>query len=70
MFNQFAKLSKNKIAVFVSHKLSSAVDAGKIVVIDDGRIAEVGNHEQLMSMRGKYYELFSTQARRYADGKM
>ena len=70
VFNQFAKLSKNKIAVFVSHKLSSAVDAGKIVVIDDGRIAEVGNHEQLMSMRGKYYELFSTQARRYADGKM
>ncbi len=70
VFNQFAKLSKDKIAIFVSHKLSSAVDAGKIVVIDDGAVAEVGNHEQLMLLRGKYYELFSTQARRYTDGKM
>ncbi len=67
VFDQFAKLSKNKIAIFVSHKLSSAVNASKIVVIDGGEIAEIGNHEQLMSFGGKYYELFSTQARRYAN---
>ena len=67
VFNQFAKLSKDKIAVFVSHKLSSAVSASKIVVIDNGSIEEVGNHEQLMARGGKYYELFSTQAKRYAN---
>ena len=66
VFNQFSKLSKGKIAVFVSHKLSSAVSASKIVVIDKGGIAEVGNHEELMALGGKYYELFTTQAKRYA----
>ena len=68
VFNQFSALSEGKIAVFVSHKLSSAVSASKIVVIDGGTVAEVGNHEELMSLRGRYYELFSTQARRYAGG--
>ena len=66
VFDQFAKLSKDKIAVFVSHKLSSAVSASKIVVIDGGTVAEVGNHEELIALGGRYYELFTTQARRYA----
>jgi ATP-binding cassette subfamily B protein len=65
VFTQFSRLSEGKIAVFVSHKLSSAVSASKIVVIDGGTVAEVGNHEELMALGGKYYELFSTQARRY-----
>lgn len=65
VFDQFASLSENKITLFVSHRLSSAVGASKIVVIDGGEIAEVGNHEQLMAIRGKYYTLFSIQAHRY-----
>ena len=69
VFNQFECLSKGKIAVFVSHKLSSAVTASKIVVIDGGTVAEVGNHEELMALGGRYYELFSTQAKRYAGGE-
>jgi ATP-binding cassette subfamily B protein len=52
----------------VSHKLSSAVTASKIVVIDGGTVAEVGNHEELMALGGRYYELFTTQAKRYAAG--
>lgn len=70
VFNQFSKLSKGKIAVFVSHKLSSAVTASKIVVIDGGTVAEVGNHEQLMALGGRYHELFTTQARRYAGTEL
>ena len=70
VFNQFSKLSEGKIAVFVSHKLSSAVTASKIVVLDGGTVAEVGNHEELMALGGRYYELFSTQARRYAAGEV
>jgi ABC-type multidrug transport system fused ATPase/permease subunit len=69
VFNQFSMLSEGKIAVFVSHKLSSAVSASKIVVLDGGTVAEVGNHEELMALGGKYYELFSTQARRYAGSE-
>lgn len=66
VFNQFAKLSKGKIAVFVSHKLSSAVSASKIIVLDRGTVAEIGTHEELMALGGKYHELFTTQAKRYA----
>lgn len=65
VYNKFAGLSKNKITVFVSHRLSSATSASKIVVIDSGEIAEVGTHEELMERRGKYHLLFTTQAHRY-----
>jgi len=66
VFNQFSKLSKGKIAVFISHKLSSAVSASKIVVLDGGTVAEIGNHDELMARGGKYFELFTTQAKRYS----
>ncbi len=65
VYNKFAGLSKNKITVFVSHRLSSATSASKIVVIDGGEIAEVGTHEELMAKGGKYHLLFTTQAQRY-----
>ena len=66
VFNRFDELRNDKTSVFVSHRLSSATTADCIIVIEDGRLAELGNHKQLMEKRGKYYELFSTQAKRYA----
>ena len=65
IFNQFRELSRGKITVFVSHRLSSAVDADKIVVLENGKVVEEGNHEQLMQKKGKYHTLFTTQASRY-----
>ncbi len=65
VFDRYSELSRGKISVFVSHKLSSAVSATKIVVLDGGRVAEVGSHEELMKMRGKYFSLFTIQAHRY-----
>ena len=65
VFDRFAELSKNRITVFVSHRLSSCVDATKIVVIDGGSIKEVGTHYDLMAKGGIYFKLFSTQAQRY-----
>ena len=65
IFNQFAKLSEGKISIFVSHRLSSAVSASKIVVLSGGSVVELGTHEELMEKRGEYYLLFSTQAKRY-----
>ena len=58
-------MAEQEVSIFVSHRLSSAVTATKIVVIDGGEIAEVGNHEELMRLGGKYFALFSTQAQRY-----
>jgi ABC-type multidrug transport system fused ATPase/permease subunit len=68
IFDQFAELSKGKISIFVSHRLSSAVSADKIVVLKNGGIAELGTHEELMKNQGDYHLLFSTQAYRYTNG--
>ena len=68
IFNQFAELAKGKISIFVSHRLSSAVTADKIVVLKGGKVSELGTHEELMAKRGDYHLLFSTQASRYTAG--
>lgn len=65
VFRRFAELSEGKIALYVSHRLSSAVTASKIVLLDGGRVAECGTHEELMRLGGKYAALFSVQAERY-----
>lgn len=65
IFNQFDKLRKEKTTIFVSHRLSSATIASKIVVLEYGQVIEEGTHKELMDLKGRYYELFSTQANRY-----
>ena len=65
IYDQFAHLSQNKITVLVSHRLSSATTADKILVLDHGRLAEEGNHKELMQKGGIYHQLFSTQAKHY-----
>ena len=65
VFNMFSELSRGKISVLVSHRLSGATTAGQIVVLEDGRIVEQGTHEELMALGKKYCLLFSTQAKRY-----
>ncbi len=65
IFNQFDKLREDKTTFFVSHRLSSATIASKILVIDRGELVEYGNHTELMAKKGIYHKLFTTQASRY-----
>ncbi len=67
IFNQFDKLREGKTTIFVSHRLSSATVASKIVVLEYGRVIEEGTHKELMSNHEKYFELFSVQANRYME---
>ena len=69
IFNQFDRLRADKTTIFVSHRLSSATVASLIVVLENGQVVESGNHKELMALGGKYYELFSTQAKRYIETK-
>jgi len=70
IFNQFDRLRSDKTTIFVSHRLSSATVASKIAVLEYGKLIEEGDHRTLMAKRGRYYELFSTQAKRYVtDGE-
>lgn len=67
IFKQFDMLKNNKTAVFVSHRLSGATAASKIIVMENGEIIEEGNHSELMAKGGKYFELFSAQAEKYTQ---
>lgn len=55
------KLMKNRTSLIIAHRLSTIRDADKIVVMDAGRVVEIGNHEELLEKKGKYYELYMTQ---------
>ncbi len=52
---------KGKTVVVVAHRLSTVKNAGKIIVLHEGRVVEEGTHEQLSKMRGHYYELVKNQ---------
>ena len=65
IFTQFETLRSGKSSIFVSHRLSSATTADKIVVLNNGTVEEIGTHAELMKAGGEYYKLFSTQAKRY-----
>lgn len=68
IYSEFEELRRGKTTIFVSHRLSSATTATKILVIERGELVEEGTHRELMEMHGKYFELFSTQAKRYVEG--
>lgn len=52
---------KNRISIVIAHRLSTIRDSDFIVVMDQGKIVESGNHDILMKQKGKYYELYMTQ---------
>ena len=69
IFQQFEALTEGKTSIFVSHRLSSATTADNIIVLEYGKVVEEGTHKELMQLGGKYYELFSTQAKRYLESE-
>ena len=52
---------QNRTSIVIAHRLSTIRDADIIVVMDQGRIVESGDHDTLLSQKGKYYELYMTQ---------
>jgi len=65
VFQRFAELTEGKMALFISHRFSTVRMADRIVVLANGRIAEQGNHQQLMALGGRYAEMFEMQAASY-----
>ena len=55
------KLMKNRTSLIIAHRLSTIQDADIIIVVDDGKVVEKGNHKELLNQKGKYYNLYQTQ---------
>jgi ATP-binding cassette subfamily B protein len=65
VFQRFAELTAGKMALFISHRFSTVRMADRIVVIENGRVAEDGDHDQLTHLGGRYAEMFEMQAGSY-----
>lgn len=62
--------ASDKAVIIIAHRLSTVVDADRIILIEYGKIIEEGNHEELMRLKGKYFEMFSTQGNLYFNNKV
>jgi ATP-binding cassette subfamily B protein len=65
VFQTFRQLAKDHTAIFISHRLSTVKMADRIYVLENGRIAENGAHDDLMCQGGTYARLFAAQAQSY-----
>ena len=65
VFQRFAELAEGKTALLISHRFSTVRMADRIVVLENGRIAEQGSHDQLIALGGRYAGMFELQASSY-----
>lgn len=69
MFENMLKATEGKSVIFISHRLSSAVLADRVYMMEDGVVIEEGTHASLMAKGGKYAEMFRLQAENYKEGE-
>jgi ATP-binding cassette, subfamily B, bacterial len=65
IFRHFQELTVGKMAILISHRFSTVRMADRIAVIQAGRIAEIGTHDELMRLEAIYAQLFGMQAEGY-----
>ena len=69
LFERFLELTRGVTTILVSHRLSSVRLADRIVVVDGGRVAEDGTHDELMAAGGLYARMYALQADRFAEAE-
>ncbi len=67
LYLQYFGLTKDKISVFISHRLNSTKFSDRILFMRDGEIAEQGSHEELMALRGNYWDMYNVQGFYYRE---
>ena len=67
LYEQYADLIKGKTSMFISHRLSSTRFCDRIILLEQGKIIEMGNHDQLLKLDGKYAEMFEVQSQYYKE---
>ena len=69
LYLKYKDFTKNKIAIFISHRITSTRFCDRIIYLDDKSIAEVGTYDELMNLGGKYKAMFDMQAKYYKENK-
>ena len=67
IYEEYSNMTKNKTSIFISHRLASTRFCDRIILLEYGKIIEDGSHEELMNMRGRYYEMYEVQSKYYQD---
>lgn len=65
LYQKYSMLTQGKTSIFISHRLSSTRFCDRILFLENGKVAEVGTHEELMSRKGKYANMYEIQAKYY-----
>lgn len=61
ILNRLKDFMKDRTSIIISHRISTIKEADQIIILDDGRIIEQGTHEELLALKGDYYELYQKQ---------
>lgn len=68
IYQNMLEMGKDKTIIFISHRLTTTVNADKIFLFENGEIIESGNHEELLKLNGVYKKMFNSQASKYLGG--
>ena len=68
VYNNMLSLGRDKTIIFISHRLTTTVNADYIYLFEKGKVVEEGTHEQLMKLNKKYKEMFTSQSKKYLGG--
>ena len=67
MYMRYNELTKGRTSIFISHRLASTRFCDRILLLEDGVIREMGSHEALMQLGGRYAELYEIQSHYYKE---
>ncbi len=67
LFSRLRELSEGRTTLYISHRFSTVRQAERILLLEQGKVAEYGTHEELMTAKAGYAELFTLQAKAYLD---
>lgn len=67
IYKHYNEITEGKTAIYISHRLASTQFCDRIILMENGQIAEEGTHTELMDKGGKYYKLYETQSSYYRD---
>lgn len=69
IYSEYNEMTKDKTGVFISHRLASTRFCNRIIMLENGEIIEEGTHSELLTLNGKYKEMFAAQSSYYQEEK-